>query len=380
MSVVTMRSRLTEADVRELVKGGSDRERANAAQKIAMAIDYSELSEAERSNAEAILEIIAEDAAALVRKALAQTLQSSPKLPLEIARKLAADVDQIAIHVLKNSPVLSDRDLVEILRAAGPAKQIAIASRAHLSRTVTGEIARSGDPEAVRVALSNDRAEFDQAGLEAVLQRFGALAPITEAMARRRTLPVGVVEKLVALVSGEVFDHLVNNHELPPQLAIDLAASARERATLDLVEQAGLQHDLLRFVQQLNLHGRLTPSFLMRALCLGHVGFVEHALAELAGLTHQKTWLLMHDAGTLGLKTLLERAGLPPRVIPAFRAALEIFHELQREGLSQDREVMRQRMIERALTLFQNVPREDLDYLLEKLNAAGLSRGLAVGV
>lgn len=378
MSVVTMRSKLTEADVRAIMRSADAEERAVAAQKVALAVDYADLTDEERATAEYLLKLIAADSAAIVRRALAQTLRSSPKLPHEVARKLAEDIDQIATHVLRHSPVLTDGDLIEILRAAGPAKQVAIAGRATLSKTVTGEIARRGAPDAVRLALANDNAEFDTPSLETVLQRLGDVAPVTEAMARRRALPVGVVEKLVALVSGEVFDHLVNHHELPPQLAIDIASNARERATLDLVEQAGLQRDLLRFAQQLNMHGRLTPSFLMRALCVGHIQFVEHALAELAGITHQKAWLLMHDAGALGLKTLLERAGLPARMAPAFRAALDVFHELQREGVAHDREKMRLRMIERSLTLFTNLPREELDYLLEKLDAAGLSRSVAL--
>ena len=93
------------------------------------------------------------------------------------------------------------------------------------------------------------------------------------------------------------------------QLAIEIASGARERATLDLVEQAGLSSDPARFVQQLHLNGRLTPSLIMRALCLGHMGFVEHALAELGGIPRSKAWLMVHDAGTLGLSTT---AGLEP--------------------------------------------------------------------
>jgi uncharacterized protein (DUF2336 family) len=185
-------------------------------------------------------------------------------------------------------------------------------------------------------------------------------------------LPVTITEKLVSLVAGEVFDHLVNNHELPPQIAIDLAMGARERVTIDIVEQAARQQDLGRFVQQLNLNGRLNPSLLMRGLCLGHIEFVEHAMAELAGLAHSRMWLLMHDSGPLGLKAAFDRAGLPPRLYPSFRAAVEVYHSIEREGVARDRITLRKRMLERTLTLFRSVPKEDLDYLLEKLDATGL--------
>jgi uncharacterized protein (DUF2336 family) len=188
-------------------------------------------------------------------------------------------------------------------------------------------------------------------------------------MVRRRQLPVTVVEKLVSVVTGELFDHLVNNHELPPQLAIDLAMSSRERATLDSVEQANLQNDVRRFVQQLNINGRLTPSLIMRGLCVGHLDFVEHAMSELSGLSHQRMWLLIHDNGPLGLKAAFDRAGLPPRLFSSFRAAVEIYHAMEREGGVEDRCLFRTRMLERTLTLFQAIPKDDLDYLLEKLDA-----------
>jgi uncharacterized protein (DUF2336 family) len=372
MSIVTMRANLTDSDIRTLIKGPTEEDRAHAAHKICRCIEDAELSPEERTHAEGIIAMMAQDAAVLVRRALAVALKNSPKLPRDVANKLARDVETVALPVILNSPVLTDADLVQIVRACPPAKQVAVASRATLSATVTGAIADYAGVEAVERALANDNAEFDADGLETTLDRFAGVSAITAAMVRRDELPVTITEKLVSLVAGEVFDHLVNNHELPPQIAIDLAMGARERVTIDIVEQAARQQDLGRFVQQLNLNGRLNPSLLMRGLCLGHIEFVEHAMAELAGLAHSRMWLLMHDSGPLGLKAAFDRAGLPPRLYPSFRAAVEVYHSIEREGVARDRITLRKRMLERTLTLFRSVPKEDLDYLLEKLDATGL--------
>ncbi|MEJ0061277.1 MAG: DUF2336 domain-containing protein [Terricaulis sp.] len=369
MSIVTMRSKLTDSDVRTLIRGPTEDDRAQAAHKICRCIEDSELTPEERAHAESIIAIMAQDAAVLVRRSLAVALKNSPKLPREIANKLAQDIESISLPVIMNSPVLTDADLIEIVRQCPPAKQIAVASREKLSVNVTGAISQFAVPAAVERALANDNANFDADGLEAALERFAGLSSITAAMVRRKTLPIVITEKLVSLATGELFDHLVNNHELPPQIAIDLAMGSRERATLDIVEQASRQNDVRRFVQQLNLNGRLTPSLLMRGLCLGHIDFLEHSMAELAGISHQRIWLLIHDSGPLGLKAAFDRAGLPPRLFPSFRAAVEVYHTMEREGGVDDRNVFRQRMLERTLTLFQSVPKEDLDYLLEKLDA-----------
>src|SRR5690606_33115543 len=208
--------------------------------------------------------------------------------------------------LLANSPVLTEEDLVELLMSGSPEKQVAIASRPIIPEGLTEVIALYGAREAVAKVAANDGAAFTDETYSGLIRRFPSDDLVHGALISRREIPVHITEKLVAIVSGELFDRLVNTHELPPQLAIEIASGARERATLDLVEQAGLSSDPARFVQQLHLNGRLTPSMIMRALCLGHVNFVEHALAELGGIPHSKAWLMIHDAGTLGLKTIFE--------------------------------------------------------------------------
>jgi uncharacterized protein (DUF2336 family) len=241
-------------------------------------------------------------------------------------------------------------------------------------------IALYGCKPSVEALAANEGAAFSDDAYAGVLTRFAQDNDVKGALISRQTLPLHITEKLVALVTGDLFDRLVNTHELPPQLAIEIASGVRERATLDLVEQGGLSSDPARFVQQLHLNGRLTPSLVMRALCLGYMTLVEHAMAELAGVPHSKSWLMIHDAGTLGLKTVFERAGMPPGMFTAFRLAIDIYHRTDMDGAPGDRDRFRQRMVERVLTQFQAIPRIDLEYLLDKLNALDEARRGAVAV
>src|SRR5262249_7062164 len=159
--------------------------RAQAAHKVCRCIDDSELTAEERAHAESIIAILAQDAAVLVRRALSVALKNSSKLPHDVANRLAQDVDSIALPIILNSPVLTDQDLVEIVRASPPSKQVAVASREKLSTTVTGAIAQFAAPAAVERALANDNADFDVGGLETALTRFSELSSVTAAMVRR---------------------------------------------------------------------------------------------------------------------------------------------------------------------------------------------------
>ena len=122
------------------------------------------------------------------------------------------------------------------------------------------------------------------------------------------------------------------------------------------------------FVHQLDLNGRLSYSLIMRALCVGHMKFVEYALAELSGVPHSRVWMMIHDAGPRGLAAVFDRAGLPRKLLPAFKAAVAVYHETELDGGANDKARFRSRMIERVLTQFQAIPKGDLDYLLEKLD------------
>jgi uncharacterized protein (DUF2336 family) len=96
--------------------------------------------------------------------------------------------------------------------------------------------------------------------------------------------------------------------------------------------------------------------------------FFEWGLSELAGVPHHRTWLMVHDAGPLGLRAIFERAGLPPRLYPAFRAGVDTYHAMELEGGETDSERFQERLVQRFLTQPRTATREDMDYLMDKLD------------
>ena len=366
--MATTRAALTDADINSLVRGATPDERAVAAHKICRRIDETPLSQEDRDVAREILRVMAADAAELVRRALAVTLKSSDALPRDIAVQLAKDVESVATPLLSFSPVFTDEDLVEIVRFSGPVRQIAIASRASLSEQVTSALVEHGSETAVRTACANDNAAFAETSLQKAISRFANSQNLLAAVAYRRVLPLSVAERLVNMVGDLVRDHLVNNHALTPEVAVQIAVGARERATIDLVDQAGRTADVERFVTHLSAQERLTASLLLRALAHGHMTFFEWGVAELAKVPHHRTWLMIHDAGPLGLRAIYERAGLPIRLFPAFRAGVDTFHSVEFDGGPRDQQRFQERMLERFLTQPTPAPKDDLDYLIEKMD------------
>jgi uncharacterized protein (DUF2336 family) len=371
MTVRTMRTSLSADDVQRLVRSPDAEERASSARRICRRIAVGGLSEADQAAALYVLEFIMADAAETVRRALAITLKNSPHLPRELALRLIEEADAIAEPVLEWSPVLTEDDLIRVVETGVPSRQISVAKRQTLGARLVRALTQHGCEAAVATVASNNGANFDHISYGTVLRRFGHSKAVTDGLIARRHIPMDIAEKLVSLVSDEALKRLAQRHELPPQLAVELAEGARERATIDLIDQARCSTDLQRFVQQLNLNGRLTPSLVLRGLCAGAMGFFEHCMAELAGVPHQKAWVLVHDTGPLGLRALFDRAGLPERAYAVIRTAVDVYHVTDMSEGAESRRRFSQRITQRILTQRQNFAADDLNYLLDRLDARG---------
>jgi uncharacterized protein (DUF2336 family) len=145
-----------------------------------------------------------------------------------------------------------------------------------------------------------------------------------------------------------------------------MVLQSRDRATLHF-SLGSSEHELDRMVRQMHHNRRLTPLLILRALCLGDLAFFEMALAVMAKIPVLNARILIHDAGPNGLTSLYERAGMPARLLPAVRVAVDVVRGTEFDGGDRDRERYRSRVITRILTQFEDLPQEDLDYLVDKL-------------
>jgi uncharacterized protein (DUF2336 family) len=359
---------LQTTDVKNVVRHPDETVRAIAAQRICRDIRSKALSDAERQFARKLLKHIANDSAEMVRRALAVTLKNSPKLPRDVAIKLSEDIESIAVPVLTHSPVFTDEDLVEILKSKAAAKIIAVAKRVSVSDHVARAIIRFGDSRAVAEVAANDGALISEETASEMLAIYKNDDLIAESMISRRDLPPKIVEKMITLVSEDMAVKITQRHAVSPELAIDLATRARERATLDFIDQSWVSKNLTGLVAAIHAEGRLTPSLFIRAVCSGQMRFAERGLALLSGVSVQKAVLMIHDGGPFGLKSLCVRAGFDEQMTQIIRAAVKIYRDLEMSGLEYDREHFQELMIERVLTLPFDIPEADQLWFLEKLD------------
>ncbi|MPZ09644.1 MAG: DUF2336 domain-containing protein [Kiloniellaceae bacterium] len=369
-----MTGSLSQQDVARLVADPSSDVRAETTAKIAAQYDrkYPRMTAAERKLAEEIFRKLAGDADVLVREALSANLRATPDLPHDLALALAKDVDSVSLPILKYSEVLTDDDLIEIVRGKdAAAKQVAIAQRSKVSVAVADALIGTGNETAVARLVANEGAELTEGALERVLSDYNASEAVAESFSRRPSLPPAISEHLVSAMAKKLQSYLVNKHDLPADAAANLILQTRERATVSLLSRNATGNDLEELVFQIHVNGRLTPTLIIRALCVGDMAFFEAAIARLAGVPAKNARKLIHDGGDLGLRSIYEKARMPERLYGAVRAAVQILNEEEYDGGRNDRERFVARIIERLLTQFEDpsskMTQDDIDYLMNKL-------------
>ncbi|MGE3474922.1 MAG: DUF2336 domain-containing protein [Rhodospirillaceae bacterium] len=362
---------LTMEDVHRLKKDPSPAVRAGTAAKLAQQFNATAFAPAELALAEQIFRLMVRDAEVRVREALSANLRANPRLPHDVAVSLARDVESVALPILSASEVLTADDLVQIINSQGsPSRLDAIAGRREVDARVSDAIVQNGSETVVAKLLANPGAAIAEPTLHKVVDKYGHSEIVQEPLVHRDTLPITIAERLVTRVAEHLRTHLLSNHKISSDIALELVLQTRERATVGLAMGVS-EESLTALVAQLQDNSRLTGSIVLRAICMGNLRFFEHALARLAGLPIDNTRALIHDPGARGLKTIWVKTRLPEGTYPAVQAALSVIAQTELDGRDLDPERYSRRIIERILTQYESIgvafDNDDLEYLLAKV-------------
>lgn len=360
---------ITSDDVNKLLAEPSAEMREMTARKVAEYFTAARLGESEKRIVGDIFRAMVKDAEVRVRRALAETLKENPELPREVAVALARDVHEVALPVIEFSTVLTDADLIEIIATSDESRQVAVARRATVSAAVSDALVETDNTRVVTALVANNGADIREETCARVLDRFSDNEQVANSMALRSELPLTVAERLVTMVTDSIRLQLAEKHHLPADLTADILLESRERATVGLLGKGTKRQDMLGLIDHLHDEGRLTPTLIIRALCMGDVGFFEAALAKRAGIPVTNAWQLVHYKDAAALPRLFKKADMPESLLEVARIGTAVAEEL-RTTAGDDRDVFRKLMIERILTRIADegtLDGDNIDYLIGKL-------------
>ncbi len=307
-------AQLRQQDIDRLQADASPEARIATATKVSTQFGAATLGAGERQIAEDILRGLMKDAEVRVREALAAQLKAYSGLPHDMALTLAKDVESVALPMLEFSEVLSDEDLIEIVRTGSPEKQVAIAGRPQVSARLAGALIDTENEVAVARMVANPGAALDDTLLERTVTEYGHSEIVCGSLAQRPKLPAAISDRLMGAVTEQLMSHLVEQKQLPTHVVKSLLQGARDRATISMFREGVPDDELQAHIARMDSDGRLTTSLAFRALSLGDMRFFEMAMARLTRLPLESTRRLIHDDGDLGLEAILQAALTARRV------------------------------------------------------------------
>lgn len=318
---------LTRKDVFDLLENPNSKNRLSLATKICQGYNEKAYSWDELQVAEQILRILAQDAETRIRATLSESLKLADDLPHDIALSLAKDIEDVSIPMLEFSNVLTDGDLLEIIYSAGVQKLLAVSRREKINSSLAKALAERSIDEVTFSVLTNENLVNNEAEYEAFIESCADNEVVIGKIVKGITLPVTVSEKLLTEYSSQILNKIKTKYNIVPAKFDRYLSHSLEISTLTVIDHKSSSEEVDHLVMHLSNFGRLTPSIILSAVCMGRRRFFISALARRAGITKANVAILLEKGGREGLYALLQKAGIPNKLFEALEMVLVLMNE-----------------------------------------------------
>ena len=271
-----------------------------------------------------VLTLLARDQQERVRGIIADAVKDLSFIPHDVMLGLAKDsVLKICLPVLEQSPVLTDDDLVAIIRATPlTAQMVAISRRERVSETVSAAIVKQDDEQAIASLLSNEKAQIREDTLDTILAMAPKRRVLHRPLAARPGLPPKALAKIASFVAEQHLQLLTERADLPEKPAAILKRLVVNRL-LDSLESAALKDSRVesafgkteldhaeRQVELLRLDKKVVPEGLTDVLRSGRYSAAILMLAEFTNLKVEQVTTILQAAYPKAILSLCWKAGL----------------------------------------------------------------------
>ncbi len=367
-----MDNALTSQDVIKLSKNFTADNKIITAQKISAYYNGNSLTDEGMKIAEDIFRIMVHDVEIKVRAVLSESLKRARNIPQDIVEAIINDHDSVAIPFIKWYEDFSKEDLLQILEFQSINKQKAVAERENLTEDISQYIVERCPEEVINTLIQNPTANIKEQSYFSIINKYHDSDTIKESLISRPELPITVIEKIVNYLSQELKRRLIITHKLPTDIASDLIEQVKEKTTLKISEEYSSDKQIEELVHQLYTNNRLTPSLVVRSICLGDLTFFEYALVYLSNtpITEVRK-ILFNSSLDFMIRNLLRKAYIPKSMFPAVFSALKVIQEIRFDVKDNDRNAFSHRVIERILSFgnaAEEFKEEDINYLISKIS------------
>jgi uncharacterized protein (DUF2336 family) len=233
----------------------------------------------------AVLARLAADMETAVRAELSVRFSTATDAPHALVKRLAEDEAAVAGAVLSASPVLTDEDLLGIVRKHGQDHLRAVSARSSVSEAVSDVIVERGDDVTLGTLLRNDGARLSRRASETAVERAKVNPDLHEATVSRASLPPDLLNEMYFVVEARLRTQILEqNARMDPALLESALNAGRTRIATDDGALPDDYAECSAYVEELKAAGQLTPQMLARFLRSGGTTSFLIALAQLSDI------------------------------------------------------------------------------------------------
>ncbi|MBI2584763.1 MAG: DUF2336 domain-containing protein [Rhodospirillales bacterium] len=256
------------------------------------------LTDRERALMFDILRKMLHNAEMAVRRIVSEQLADVPDAPPDLVKMLANDEIEVAYFVLRDSPVLKEQDLIEVIRHRTLEHQLAIAVRESVPEKVSDELVEAGDESVITALLKNSGAKISLATMEYLVEESKRVDAFQEPMLRREDLEPEFAKRMYMWVSAALRKYIVENFDFD-QTVLDnlLEKAAHDQAAGG--DAPNTKTDAL--AAEVDNEGLGLTKMMIRALKDGEVFLFEAMFRRLTGLHTTLIKRILFEPGGEGL-------------------------------------------------------------------------------
>ncbi|MCF6216501.1 MAG: DUF2336 domain-containing protein [Emcibacter sp.] len=275
---------------------------------------HTELSQTEQTLMSEILDKLLNNVEMTVRKKLAERLAMSEEAPLDLIVLLANDQIDVALPVLELSKLLSDSELINVIRHKTAQHQLSIASRQKLSSNVCRELVTVGNTKTLLVMLNNHDAKIDNSSFADLIEKSKDVQPLQPPIIERPDLPPEMAAKMYQWVSHNLKQSILTNLDLNESDIDEILLTTIEEVANGGANQVTSEKSEIILVNKLYQAKKLSPAFLMKCLNQGQSSLFEIAFAKMIKVPRKIMRSFLYNRGADALAVSCCAAGIDQSV------------------------------------------------------------------
>jgi len=324
-----MNNFFTTADINELKANPSEYVKLNLIGKIASGYSGNLLSDNEKAVAGDILRLLAHDISLRIRINISEKFCKSESIPYDVVKKLANDIeDLVAVPVVQFSSLLTEDDLLEIIKKDTDGRQRAVARRDNLSDKLVGEIISHGSEYTIESLIDSNGTDLSEENSRLIINKFGNNEGIIGELISINKMKPEAVHDILSMVSEDLRKQIIFKYNIPKSVVDSIVTSSTESVSHGLVKAQIIPNvsttSLDSIIAKLHKENQLHINLIIKVLSSGNTNFLILSLAQLASIPTKNVIALIEEEGNAGIAKLFEKGSLPKTLSTATKILYRI--------------------------------------------------------